>query len=68
MTRMVRYLSLMESKKTPITGKEVFIVRVYNEAPVLKATLDSVIDAGYHNILVVDDGSNDGTYDILQDF
>ena len=68
MTRMVRYLSLMESKKTPITGKEVFIVRVYNEAPVLKATLNSVIDAGYHNILVVDDGSNDGTYDILQDF
>lgn len=68
MTRMVRYISLMESKKTPITGKEVFIVRVYNEAPVLKSTLESIIDAGYHNILVIDDGSNDRSYDILQGF
>lgn len=67
-TQMVRELAIHTSEKKIITWKEVFLVRVYNEAQVLTKTLQHILDAGYENILVVDDGSTDGSHIILQDF
>ena len=42
-----------------------FVVPAYNEATVLKATLEPLIQAGYP-VVVVDDGSSDGSWEILQ--
>lgn len=45
----------------------VFLIRAYNEATRIRTVIDWVFDAGYSEVLVVDDGSTDGTYDILAD-
>ncbi|MDC0506139.1 DUF2304 family protein [Candidatus Gracilibacteria bacterium] len=60
-TRLVREIALNNSKKTVITGKEVFIVPSYNEGEVIYDTLNSILKDGYKNIIVVDDGSRDDT-------
>jgi glycosyltransferase involved in cell wall biosynthesis len=41
-------------------------VRVYNEKEVILDVLQEIIDAGYKNILVVNDGSTDGSREILE--
>ncbi len=38
------------------------IIPVYNEAPVIKETVAEIKNAGYDNIIVVDDGSSDDSY------
>ncbi len=38
------------------------VVPVYNEAPVIEETIREIKSAGYKNIIVVDDGSLDETY------
>ena len=43
--------------------KKIYIViPVYNEAPVICDTIKEVREAGYENIIVVDDGSSDKSY------
>jgi glycosyltransferase involved in cell wall biosynthesis len=42
------------------------IVAAYNEAKVIRATLTPLLEQGY-SVLVVDDGSSDGTWDVLQE-
>ncbi len=44
------------------------LLRAYNEAPIIKNTLKHLYTAGYKNILLVDDGSTDGTSQILSEF
>ncbi len=46
----------MQNKKIYI------IIPVYNEAPVIEETITEIKNAGYNNIIVVDDGSSDDSY------
>ncbi len=68
LTKLVREIALINSKKTIITGKEIILVRVFNEGSVLKTTIQNILDAGYKNILVVNDGSKDNSAKILDTF
>ncbi|HYE53956.1 MAG TPA: glycosyltransferase family 2 protein [Chitinophagaceae bacterium] len=43
------------------------VIPVYNEAPVIAQTLHQAVQTGY-SIVVVDDGSTDGTTDIVRSF
>ncbi len=45
-----------------INKKIYIVIPVYNEAPVLKETVAEIRRAGYKNIIIVDDGSVDGSY------
>lgn len=65
-TKLIREYAIEKSEKKKIIGNEVFLVRVYNEASVLKETLKHILHAGYENILIVDDGSNDDSWNIIQ--
>jgi glycosyltransferase involved in cell wall biosynthesis len=40
-----------------------FVIPAYNEGKVIKSVLQKVVDAGYSNLIVIDDGSKDNTYD-----
>ena len=46
------------------------IVPIYNQAPFIRETVDSVLGQGYPNVELVlsDDGSTDGTTDILREY
>lgn len=46
------------------------VTPAFNRAPYIKQTLESVLTQGYLNFeyIVVDDGSTDGTYEILQQY
>lgn len=44
----------------------VFFIRAYNEAQTIGAVIQDIITAGYHKILIVNDGSNDMTGQIIQ--
>lgn len=46
----------------------IFLIRAYNEATRIAAVIESILQAGYVNILVVDDGSKDNTLEILSRF
>ncbi|MEO6077669.1 MAG: glycosyltransferase family 2 protein [Candidatus Andersenbacteria bacterium] len=50
----------------PIRPKIMIVIPVYNEGSVIKDVILSVIQAGYDNIVAVDDGSFDNTWEILQ--
>lgn len=65
-TKLIREYAIEKSEKTKIQSKEVFLVRVYNEATVLQKTLQHILDAGHTHILVVDDGSRDDSWKIVK--
>lgn len=44
-----------------------FLIRSYNEATRILSVIESIFDAGFHSILVVDDGSTDGTDRLLEE-
>ena len=67
-TKTVRELAIMSSEKYSYKWDLVFLVRVYNEAPVLKRTLHGIFDAGYTDIVIVDDGSTDDSWKIIKKF
>ena len=48
-------------------NKIVFLIRAYNEATRILGVIEGIFAAGYTQILVVDDGSTDGTQGLLQD-
>ena len=52
---------------TPLVS---IIMPVYNAAPLVRAAIRSVIEQEYHNweLLVIDDGSKDGSRDVIQSF
>lgn len=50
----------------PLEHRSIFVVvPAYNEAPVIASTVEPLIEAGY-SVVVVDDGSSDGTWDMLR--
>ena len=66
MTRFIREYAINTSQKRKIKGDIVFLVRVYNEASILKDTLKGILHAWYENILVIDDGSKDNSSSIVE--
>lgn len=58
-----------QNSTTPRDNADVWVViAAFNEEPRLSATLRSVVDAGWKNIVVVDDGSTDLTDQIASQF
>lgn len=51
----------------PNEKKTYIVIPAYNEAKVIGDVIRGVKEEGYDNIIVVDDGSADNTYDILKD-
>jgi glycosyltransferase involved in cell wall biosynthesis len=43
-------------------NKVYIVIPVYNEEPVICDTIEEIQEAGYQNIIVVDDGSSDNSY------
>jgi glycosyltransferase involved in cell wall biosynthesis len=46
--------------------KITIVIPVYNESTVIKDVITNIMNAGYSNIIAVDDGSTDDTWNILQ--
>lgn len=67
-TTLVREIALANSSQKELHGEVAFIVRVYNEEKVIQDTLNNILNAGYTNILVIDDGSRDNSKNILNNF
>ncbi len=67
-TQIIREQAIEQSDKKRIWGEQVFLVRVYNEGTVLEDTIDSILQEGYKNILLVDDGSRDDSWNIIQKY
>ncbi len=76
LTRLVSQLAINETLNTSKdkissyknqTSKDDFIfnIRIYNEGAVIGKTIDEVIAAGFHKILLVNDGSSDNTLEVL---
>lgn len=58
---------IRDGEKSKPEEKTVWIViPAYNEEPVLASVVAEIRGAGYENILVVDDGSKDATFEIAQ--
>lgn len=45
----------------------VFLIRTYNEGTRIRSVIEKIFAAGFSNILVIDDGSTDGTTEVLRD-
>lgn len=55
--------------RTPIISDDIcFLIRAYNEATRIGDVIDSIIQAGYKKILVVNDGSKDNTEEIVRKY
>lgn len=54
-----------DGRPSPSKDNVAFLIRSYNEASRLEGVVDALIEAGFSKILVVDDGSRDGTSAIL---
>ncbi|MFB0965120.1 MAG: DUF2304 family protein [Patescibacteria group bacterium] len=54
-----------DDRPKPTKNNVAFLIRSYNEATRLEGVIDGLIAAGFSKILVVDDGSRDGTSAIL---
>ncbi|MDD2870882.1 MAG: DUF2304 family protein [Candidatus Gracilibacteria bacterium] len=67
-TQLVRGIALEFSAKNEINGKEVFVIPAYNEGKVVYHTVKNILDSGYKNIIVVNDGSKDNTRHHLEKF
>lgn len=68
MTSVVREIALQNSPKKEISWEIAFLIRVYNEEKKIKETLDALFSAGYNNIVIVNDGSQDNSWKILESY
>lgn len=67
---MVREIALQNAPKeySFFPGQEIFVIPAYNEAEIIDQTLQDILDAGYKNIIVINDGSSDTTQKKLESF
>jgi len=49
-------------------SKIVILMTAYNEEKVVGAVIDGLLNRGYENIVIVDDGSTDKTYEIVKKY
>ncbi len=68
LTKVIREYSLNASERKTIEWEEVFLIRAFNEGQVIEQVLREVLDSGYKNILIINDGSTDMTQKILEKF
>lgn len=68
---MKRYLVSSEplpwKKQNMPKNNYVFLIRAYNESSRIVSVIEGIVDAGYDQIVVVDDGSTDATYELLEE-
>lgn len=68
-TNLIREIALQNAgKKSFKKDEEIFIIPAYNEGEVITQTIQTILDAGYENIIVVNDGSRDNSRDMLEYF
>jgi hypothetical protein len=76
-TRLISATAIKERKASPHitlplpTTKEpkdtyLFLMRAYNEASVIWEVIDEIIGAGFHKIIIVNDGSRDATAEVIE--
>lgn len=70
LTLLIRGLALASNSKSSefSNNDTVFVIPAYNEAKVIKATLQKLIDSGFRRIVLVNDGSMDDTAKIAGEF
>lgn len=68
LTSIIREWAISNSEKRKIKWKEVFLIRVYNEATVLEEVINKILKKWYKNILVINDWSQDNSRKLLEDF
>ncbi|NUJ98134.1 DUF2304 family protein [Candidatus Gracilibacteria bacterium] len=68
LTKIVREIAIENSPKTLINGEYVFVVPAYNEEKVIYEGINKIIERGYENIIVINDGSTDRTKFELEKF
>lgn len=68
LTKILREMAISNSNKKELYWEIAFVIPAYNESWVIQKTIQVVLDAGYTNIIVVNDGSKDKTLPILEDF
>lgn len=69
-TQLVRELAIAASDKKILQDDIVILIRAYNESKKIQSVIDTIIKAWHHSILIVDDGSSDGSkyiYKLYQD-
>ncbi len=68
-TTLVREIAIQNKGKAAFQKwQEIFVIPAYNEGEVLAETIQRVLGAGYRNIIVINDGSNDNTRKVLDRF
>lgn len=66
-TTLIREIAIQNAGKTTFhKQEEIFVIPAYNEWEVIQTTIQTVLDAGYKNIIVVNDGSKDNSREILE--
>lgn len=66
LTGLIREIAINNSGKKIIKWKELILIRAYNEATVIKKTINEVLENWFKNILVVNDWSRDDTLQKIQ--
>nr|MDD3719880.1 DUF2304 family protein [Candidatus Gracilibacteria bacterium] len=68
LTKFIREFAIQNGPKEKLHGEIAFVIPAYNEGKVIKDTIENVINHGYKNIIVINDGSRDDTLDVLKEF
>lgn len=74
MTRLVWRMAWDSDEVVPLADQHTsspkshygFLIRAYNEGTVIEPVLQEIVDAGYHTIVICDDGSSDDTAAVLE--
>ena len=66
LTKILRELAISSSKKKTLHWKLAFVVPAYNEAANIKKTIKTILEAGYENVVIINDVSKDKTLDELE--
>jgi hypothetical protein len=66
LTTFLREFAIENSPKRKLNWKEAFVIPVYNEKDVVLDTINSIQKKWYKNIIIINDGSNDWTKELLK--